>query len=214
MSKELIDAIVEMREADALSLASAALEQGEEPINVLHDARQAMECVGERFEAGEYFLPELMMAGEIMTHIADLAKPRMTGDFEAERIGQVVLGTVEGDIHDIGKDIVAFMLDVNGLEVHDLGVDVPPQAFVEKIRETGAHILGLSGFLHFAHQSMRDTIELLEREGLRDDINIMIGGGQIDEKVKAYTGADAWGSDAMDAVVYARKWVQRGSDHG
>ncbi|MEM2546994.1 MAG: cobalamin-dependent protein, partial [Candidatus Bathyarchaeia archaeon] len=120
---------------------------------------------------------------------------------------KVVIGSVAGDIHDIGKNIVVFMLEANGFEVYDLGVDVPPEKFVEKIKETGATIVGLSGFLTLAFDSMKQTVEAIKKAGLRDKVKIMIGGGQITEEIRQYTGADAYGRDAMAAVALAKKWV-------
>jgi 5-methyltetrahydrofolate--homocysteine methyltransferase len=119
----------------------------------------------------------------------------------------VIIGTVAGDIHDIGKDIVVFMLDVNGFEVLDLGVDVPVQRFVDTIQESGSSVVGLSGFLTLAFQSMKDTIEAIDSAGLRDRVKIMIGGGPIDEQVRSFTGADAYGKDAMAAVELAKSWI-------
>lgn len=213
MIQNLIKEIVELRENEAVALTKDLLEQGEDPKKILEHAQQALEQVGKLFENNEYFLPQLMMAGEIMTQISSLVKPFILQDSNEKRIGKIVFGTVAGDIHDIGKDIVAFMLDVNGFDVYDLGVDVPPQKFIDKVKEVNAPILGLSGFLHFAHQAMKDTIELLEQEGLRDQIKVMIGGGQVDEHVCKFTGADGWGSDAMDAVNLSKQWIDGATDH-
>jgi methanogenic corrinoid protein MtbC1 len=135
-----------------------------------------------------------------------MVKPKMGKAGEIKRVGKVVFGTVAGDIHDIGKDIVVFMLDVNGFEVYDLGVDVPAQKFVEKIKESGAPIVGLSGFLTLAFDSMKQTIDAIKAAGLRDKVKVMIGGGQISDEVRKYTGADAYGEDAMAGVSLAKKW--------
>ena len=166
-----------------------------------------MEIVGKRFASSEYFIPDLVYSGEILRSITEIVKPKMTQGSEIKRLGKIVFGTVAGDIHDIGKDIVVFMLDVNGFEVIDLGVDVPTEKFVEKIKETGAGIVGLSGFLTLAFDSMKQTIDSIKEAGLRDNVKIMIGGGQIDEEVRKYTGADAYGRDAMAGVSQARQWV-------
>jgi methanogenic corrinoid protein MtbC1 len=139
-----------MREDDALRLTGELLDDGTAPMDILDSCRSALDVIGKRFEEGEAFLPELMMAGEMMTAISAMVKPRLAEESTAEKLGKVVLGTVEGDIHDIGKDIVIFMLDLNGFEVTDLGVDVPPAKFVEAVKETGAKIVGLSGFLTLA----------------------------------------------------------------
>jgi 5-methyltetrahydrofolate--homocysteine methyltransferase len=126
---------------------------------------------------------------------------------EAKKIGKVIIATVAGDIHDIGKDLVVFMLDISGFEVYDLGIDVPVQTIVGKIKETGATVVGLSGFLTLAFDAMKETIDAIKAEGLRDNLKIMIGGGQIDDEVKKYTGADAYGKDAMAAVTLAKGWL-------
>jgi len=136
-----------------------------------------------------------------------MLEPHLKKGEEAKRLGKVVIGTVAGDIHDIGKDLVVFMLDVNGFEVLDLGIDVPVQKFVDTIKETGSKVVGLSGFLTLAFQSMKDTVDAIKEAGLRDQVKIMIGGGQIDEQVKGFTGADAYGEDAMAAVRLAKGWI-------
>ena len=148
-----------------------------------------------------------MMAGEILKEIADEVKPLMKKQQGAAKSGKVIIGTVAGDIHDIGKDIVVFMLDVNGFEVLDLGIDVPVQKFVDKIKETGSKVVGLSGFLTLAFQSMKDTVEAIKGAGLRNKVKIMIGGGQIDDQVKVFAGADAYGKDAMEGVKLAKGWI-------
>ncbi len=205
MSQQLIDAITEMREDDALTITQDMLSGGASPLDVLEACRKAMEVIGERFEAGDCFVPELILAGEMLKEITAQVKPMMAEDAAVEKLGKIVLGTVEGDIHDIAKDIVAFMLDINGFEVTDLGVDVPPARFVEAVEETGAGIVGLSGFLTLAFDPMKATVEALQAAGL--DVKVMIGGGQIDEQVRAFTGADAFGRDAMAAVNLAKQWV-------
>ena len=146
MSQQLIDAIIEMREDDALKITHELLDGGTAPLEILDACREATNIVGKRFETGESFIPELIMAGEMMAAITAILKPRMAEETEEIKLGKVVIGTVQGDIHDIGKDIVAFMLDLNGFEVTDLGVNVPPASFVEAVKESGARIVGLSGF--------------------------------------------------------------------
>ena len=136
-----------------------------------------------------------------------MIQPHLKKGEEEERLGKVIIGTVAGDIHDIGKDLVVFMLDVNGFEVLDLGIDVPVQKFVETINETGSTVVGLRGFLTLTFQSMKDTVDAIKEAGLRDHVKIMIGGGQIDEQVKGFTGADAYGKDAMEAVQLAKGWI-------
>jgi len=208
MSEELTKAVADLEEKEALKLTQEKLDRGEDPQSVLDESRKGMELVGKRFSDGEYFLPELIYSGEIFKEIAEIVKPKLTQDVQSERIGKCIIGTVAGDIHDIGKDIVVFMLDVSGFEVYDLGVDVPPQKFVEKIKETNAPIVGLSGFLTLAFDSMRETVEAIKEAGLRDKVKIMIGGGQIDEEIRKYSGADAYGRDAMTGVTLAKQFLE------
>jgi methanogenic corrinoid protein MtbC1 len=208
MSGELAKAIAELEEKEALRVTKEKLDRGEEPRLILDESRSGMEIVGKRFSDGTYFLPELIFSAEIFKEITEIVKPRLRKDVQAKRLGKVIIGTVAGDIHDIGKDIVVFMLDVNGFEVYNLGVDVPPKKFVEKIKETNTPVVGLSGFLTLAFDSMKETVDVIKAAGLRDKIKIMIGGGQIDEKIKKYTGADAYGKDAMAAVSLAKVWLR------
>lgn len=205
MSQDLIAAITDMREDDALKLTNELLDAGTSPVEILDACRQAMDVIGKRFETGEAFIPELILAGEMMTAVSNVLKPRMAEEAAAEKLGKIVIGTVEGDIHDIAKDIVAFMLEINGFDVTDLGVDVPSAKFVEAVKETGATIVGLSGFLTLAYDPMKETVAALRETGL--GIKVMIGGGQIDEQIRAFTGADAYGRDAMAAVALAKAWA-------
>ena len=171
MSDELVDAIAEMRDEEAIELARQLLDSGTPPEEVLEDCRKAMAIVGRRFEDEEYFIPELILAGETLRAISEIVKPLMTGSADTAKNGTIVLGTVQGDIHDIGKDIVSFMLDVNGFEVFDLGVDVPPESFVTKVREVRPEIVALSGFLTLSFDAMKETVEALQQgpAGRRED---------------------------------------------
>jgi 5-methyltetrahydrofolate--homocysteine methyltransferase len=207
MTGALVEAIADLREEEAVRIVKERLDAGEDPLKILEDGRKAMEIVGRRYADKEYFLPDLVYSGEILRRISEMSKTRLLTASQPRRLGKCVIGTVAGDIHDIGKNIVVFMLDVHGFEVHDLGVDVPPQKFVKKIQETKAEIVALSGFLTLAFDSMKETIQAISDAGLRDKVKIMIGGGQIDEKVREYTQADACGTDAMSAVMLAREWV-------
>jgi 5-methyltetrahydrofolate--homocysteine methyltransferase len=207
MAKDLVETLADLKEKEALNIVEERLGAGEDPLKILEEARHAVEIVGKRFADCEYFIPDLVYAGEILRRIADLVKPKLTRGAEVKRLGKVIVGTVAGDIHDIGKDMVVFMLDVSGFEVFDLGIDVPAQKFVEMIKETGSKVVGLSGFLTLAFQSMKDTVEAIKKAGLRNEVRIMIGGGQIDDQVKDFAGADAYGRDAMEAVKLAKGWI-------
>jgi methanogenic corrinoid protein MtbC1 len=207
MAKDLLKALADLKEQEVIGIVEDRLKAKEDPLKILEDARKGMEIVGQRFASSEYFIPDLVYSGEILKSVTELVKPKLTGSAESKKLGKIVFGTVAGDIHDIGKDIVVFMLDVNGFEVHDLGVDVPAQKFVDKIKETGAPVVGLSGFLTLAFDSMKQAVEAIQAAGLRDKVKVMIGGGQITEEVKEYTGADAYGKDAMAGVALAKKWT-------
>lgn len=206
MAKDLASTLADLKEAEALEVVKDRLKADEEPLKILEDARKGMEIVGKRFADSQYFIPDLVYSGEILKEITELVKPKLTKTAETKKLGKIVFGTVAGDIHDIGKDIVVFMLDVNGFEVYDLGVDVPAKKFVDRIKETNASVVGLSGFLTLAFDSMKETIEAMKAAGLRDKVKVMIGGGQITEEVRKYTGADAYGKDAMAGVTLAKKW--------
>jgi methanogenic corrinoid protein MtbC1 len=206
MAKELIELMADLREAESIALVKERVQKGEDPMKILDDARAAMETVGKRFETCEYFIPDLMMAGEILRQISEIVKPLVPAG-GGKKFGKVMIGTVAGDIHNIGKDIVTFMLDLSGFEVLDLGIDVPVEVFVEKAKAFQPQVIGLSGLLTLAFDSMKQTVEALEKAGLRDKVKIMIGGGQIDEEVKKHAKADAYGKDAMAAVTLCKQWI-------
>lgn len=208
MSDKLVNAIAEMQDEQAIAIAKEMLAQGTDPTVILDDCRAAMEIVGKRFESGQYFLPELILAGEMLKEISAELKPRLKGGAAGAGGGvKVLVGTVKGDIHDIGKDIVVFMLDANGFQVKDLGVDVPEGTFVQEIKSFQPDIVALSGFLTLAYASMKETVEAIKAAGLREKVKIMIGGGTVDERVRSYAGADAFGKDAIAAVTLAKQWT-------
>ena len=207
MTRELTESMAELREQDALRLADELLAAGVDPLTVVAACKDAMEVIGQRFSEGTAFIPELIMAGEIMRQITIKVKPRLAAQAAAETLGTVVLCTVQGDIHDIGKDIVGTMLDVAGFEVVDLGVDVPVASVVDAVRQSRPHVLGLSGLLTVAFDSMRATVAAVDEAGLHDDLKIMIGGAPVNDDVRAYTGADGWAADAVAAVHLAKTWT-------
>ena len=208
--RRLVQLLADMSEDEGVALARRMLlEDQVPPLRVLELCREAMDVVGKRFEAQEYFLPELVLAGEMLDTIGKIAKPLIGGDAggETQKLGRVLIGTVHGDLHDIGKNIVSFMLDINGFEVKDIGVDVPVQTFIEEINAFQPDVVGLSGFLTLAFDSMKETIAAFDAVGLRERFKVMIGGGQVDETVRAYTGADAFGVNAVEAVALSKKWL-------
>ncbi len=207
MTDNLITLLVELKEQDCLRVTGERLEAGEDPHKIIEDAREAMKIVGQRFADNVYFIPDLVYSGKILEQISEIVKPELSQKSQTKRLGKFVIGSVAGDLHDIGKNLVSFMLDVSGFEVFDLGVDVPAQAFVDKIKEVEAEVLGLSGFLTSVYQAMKDTVEAVKTAGLRDQVKIMIGGGVMDDEVKKFSGADAYRPDAMAAVTLAKEWI-------
>jgi trimethylamine corrinoid protein len=207
MANDLINLMADLKEQEALTIVKRRLDTNEDPLLILDDSRKAMEIVGKRFAENEYFLPELVYSGEIAKEIAELVRPKLVKAQDIKRLGKVIIGTVSGDIHDIGKNIVSFMLDIAGFEVYDIGIDQPPQRFIDKISETGSGIVGLSGLLTLAFDSMKVTVDAIKDAGLRDNVKIMIGGGQMNDEIRKYTGADAYGADAMAGVALAKKWT-------
>ena len=209
MAGKLVKLLSDLKESEAIEFVENALEKGSDPAELLNDAKEGMGIVGQKFSSGEYFIPDLVFSGEILKSIVQLLEPKLKGakGDDTKKLGKVIIATVAGDIHDIGKDLVVFMLDVSGFEVYDLGIDVPAQTIVDKLKETNSAVIGLSGFLTLAFDAMKETIDAVKAAGLRDNVKIMIGGGQIDEQVKSYTGADAYGRDAMEAVKLAKQWI-------
>ncbi len=207
MNDKLVHLMADLKEKETIALVKELVKDGTDPAEILDATRAAMEIAGKRFEKEEYFIPDLVMAGEIMKGISEIVKPLLKKGDSRLKKGKVLIGTVAGDIHDIGKDIVTFMLDVSGYDVLDLGIDVSTNTFVEKTREFQPRVIGLSGFLTLAFDSMKKTVEALEKAGLRNEVKVMIGGGQIDDEVRKYVHADAFGKDAIAAVNLCRQWI-------
>jgi 5-methyltetrahydrofolate--homocysteine methyltransferase len=206
MTVDLAVALAELAEEECLALVQQKLASGEDPYEILEEARRGMEIVGQRYECNDYFIPELIYSGEIMKQIGETLRPRLSQGIEEERLGKVVLGTVAGDIHDLGLNIVDLMLDINGFETHNLGIDVAAGAFVDALKETGATIMGMSGLLTLAYDAMKETVQVISDAGLRERVRIMVGGSQVDEQIREYVGADAYGEDAMAAVRLCQTW--------
>ncbi|MCL5959478.1 MAG: cobalamin-dependent protein [Chloroflexi bacterium] len=206
MSDSLIDAIINLEEKAALSKIRAASEGGIDPLAIIEECRQGLQVVGERFDREEYFLSELIVGAEIFRQAVEILGPAL----EARKVaggalGRVVIGTVKGDIHDLGKNVVVAMLSASGFQVHDLGVDVPKDRFVEAVRQVRPQVLGISALLTLSFNEMRDTIQALKDAGLRDGLGIMVGGGPVNEAVKDYVGADVVGRNAAHAVEIAKQ---------
>jgi 5-methyltetrahydrofolate--homocysteine methyltransferase len=208
MKEKLVALIADMEEEEAIKLAQEMIDSGSSPQTLLDASREAMSIVGQRYEQKEYFLPELIIAGDMLKAIGEIVKPKLAAQRDGQPpAGRVVIGTVAGDIHDLGKDVVSFMLDVNNFEVHDLGVDVSAETFVAKVAELKPDVVGLSGFLTLAFEQMKKTIDALREAGVRDNVKVMIGGAIMDDAAARFVGADAYGADASAAVRLVQGWT-------
>ena len=207
MSKvvEITKALADLDEERTLQLVGEALAEQVPAGDILQACQEGMNQVGARFECQDYFVSDLIMSGEIFKQVGAILEPSLKVGGTAY-LGKVVVGTVKGDIHDIGKDIVVNMLKSAGFEVIDLGVDVPVARFVDALKESGATVLGLSGLLTLAFDSMKETIKAVAAAGMRDKVRIMVGGGPVDGNVCKAVGADDWGANAQQAVRLAKQW--------
>jgi corrinoid protein of di/trimethylamine methyltransferase len=204
---QITESIVEGDPERTVNLVRQALEQGLEPLDIINRALvPGMDVVGEKFSNGEYFLPNLVISASGMQDAVKLLEPELLKrQQEVQQAGKVVLGTVRGDIHEIGKTLVGTMLSVNGFKVYDLGVDVPIESFVAKVKETGANLLGLSALLTTTMTGQRQVIEALEAAGLRQQVKVMVGGAPVTSGWAKEIGADGYAEDAIRAVQLARQ---------
>jgi len=204
--EKLTVAIADVDEKAALEISQRMLEAGEDPAEVLEVCRRGMSVVGQRFESGKYFLSEMIMAAEIFNEILSMVRPRLRR-IEEKPLGRIVLGTVQGDVHDIGKNIMIAMLEAERFQVIDLGVDVPPEKFIDAIKEYQPDVVGMSGLLTSAIESMKNTVESIRATGLTARIKIVIGGGRADEIAREYTGADAFADNAAKGVEIIKAMI-------
>ena len=205
---ELMEAIIELDEQNSYRLVKEIIEGGADPQEIIEILRKGVEVVGDKFNKKEYFLTELVMAGEIFTQSAEILEPYMKkSTADSGKLETVVVGTVQGDVHDIGKNIFITLLKSAGYNVIDLGVDIPPEKFVEKVNETGAKVVAYSGLLTVALESMNATTEALKAAGLRSKVKIIIGGLPVDELWMKQAGADAFTDNAFEGVKIVNGWL-------
>ena len=198
----LIHHVAELEEQAVLALVQERLNKGDDPLSIVEECQEGMRRVGEQYEQGRYYLAGLIMAGEIFREVMELAQPVIEAQISGEESGQVLLGTVEGDIHDIGKNIQGMLLSCHGFTVYDLGVNVPPAEFLAQAKKVRPDIIGLSGLLTSSYDAMRNTITLIRDASVSElsGIPIVIGGTSINEQVCQYVGADYWIINAMEGV--------------
>jgi len=206
---DLLDAIVDLDEETSYSKVKKLLEESSDPNEIIDILRKGVEVVGDKFNKKEYFLTELVMAGEIFQQSVKILEPALkAGAKSSDKRGTVVVGTVKGDVHDIGKNIFVTLLIAAGYEVHDLGVDIESDKFIEKVKETNATIVAYSGLLTIALEAMNETTEKLKAAGLRDKVKIIIGGLPVDEMWMKQAGADAFTDNAFEGVNIINNWMR------
>jgi methylmalonyl-CoA mutase cobalamin-binding domain/chain len=204
MNDDLINAIANLDEETALALVSEKIKYGETPINIVEQCRQGVELVGKKYSEETYYLSDLIMSEEILKGIMEILEPHFKG-IRQNNGAKIVMGTIEGDIHDLGKNIIISLLSSMGFEVYDLGVDVEPERFINKIIETQTAIVGISVVLTFSINSVKKVIKLMDEAGIRDRITVVIGGYPVNEKVREYTGADYFATEASKAVELIKR---------
>lgn len=202
---ELAKALTDLEENKVYQLVDEKIKNGVSPLDIIAECNDGMVGVGDLFSSGQYFLSQLIFSAEIFKNVMSRLEPMMSDAGPGGSSGKVVIGTVKGDIHDIGKNIVVNLLRGSGFEVHDLGVDVPAEKFVQAVRETGARVLGLSALLNFTYPEMKNVTEAIAGAGLRDKVTIIIGGAPCNEQVRQFTGADYYAEDAVTGVNICKK---------
>jgi len=206
--EELKQAVIDGQVAKARQLAEETVSLGVQPTVVFSDALSpAMEEVGRRMQAGDYFIPEVLVSAKAMKAAAEILKPLIAQSGATRSRGKVVMGTVRGDLHDIGKNLVIMMLEGAGFEVADLGTDVPPERFVAATRELRPQIIGMSAMLTTTMLQMPKVVTALQAEGLRSQVRIMVGGAPLNQSFADEIGADGFGMDSTAAVELAKAWV-------
>jgi len=205
---ELAQAVIDGEPEDAAELAQQALDQGLDPLVCINEGlTPGIDRVGELFATGEYFLPDLIIGGDAMKAALEVLEPALTGSQEREVLGRVVLGTVEGDLHEIGKTLVGTMLTANGFQVRDIGVDKSAADFVAAVKEMGATLVGASALLTTTMLHQQEVVEALKEAGLREQVKVMIGGAPVTQNWADQVGADGYSEDAISAVALAKQLI-------
>jgi 5-methyltetrahydrofolate--homocysteine methyltransferase len=205
MFEEMALAIVELERDRALSLAESRSKRGESPLQILEECRHGMSIIGERYQKGEYFLAELMLSADILREVTAILEPQLAKVRPPKPAGKIVLATLKGDIHDLGKNLFGSLVKTRGFEVYDLGVDVAPARVVEKVKEVKPNFLGFSALITTAFTCMKEATEMLDEAGLRSQFKVMVGGGVTTPTVRDYVGADFQTTDAMEGLAYCLK---------
>jgi methanogenic corrinoid protein MtbC1 len=208
MLEDLATGFVELKRDEVLAAVTTRVEHGDEALEILEDARRAMTAVGDQFQEGTLFLAQMLLAAELFKEVMAILRPSLERVRPPEPLGSIVLATPKGDIHDLGKNLFVTLLEAQGFEVHDLGVDVDPSRVIEKVREVKPDFVGFSALITTAFASMKQTAEIFDAEGLRDGIKLMLGGGVTTPTLKTHIGADFQTTDAAAGVAYCLKTME------
>ena len=213
-NNKLAPLIADLEEEAVLELVQKRLDAGDDPLQIIEECNEGMREVGQRYEKGEYFIAGLIMSGEIFREVVEIVQPLLEKQVSGNSSGRVLVGTVSGDIHDLGKNMFGMLLSCHGFDVVDLGVDVPPDEFAAKVIQTKPDFVGLSGLITASHETMKETIAMLRTVSSEHDLSfpIIIGGGFIDEQICQYVGADYWMPDAMAGVRLCEKLLNNKSN--
>jgi len=205
MSNELVGYVVDLKRDEAVSLVMCKIDQGEDPLAILEECRRGMSTVGDRFQKGDYYLAELILSAEIFKAVATILEPHLAKGSPEKPRGKVILATMKGDIHDLGKNIVATLLRAHSFEVHDLGVDVPPTVLLNSVKEIKPDFVGFSALITLAFDSMKESTNMMEEAGIRNQFKLMVGGGVTTTTLRDYIGADFQTVDATEGVEYCMR---------
>ncbi len=206
LSSALKNSVAELQDQEVIRLVRQRVERGDDPLDIVEDCRQGMVEVGKRYEQHQYYLAGLILAGEILREVMEIIQPMTEKKYSGKVAGKILIGTVQGDIHDAGKDLLNILLNVHGFNVLDLGVDVPPEEFLARAREFKPDVVGLSCLLINAHMAMKKTVALFRADSELKDTAIIIG-GQVNQDVCRFVGADSWSMDAMDGVRWCQHYI-------
>ncbi len=206
MSHKLLNAVADLNEDEVLKKVKALKDKKVPALEIIESLQEGMAIVGDLYEKGEYFVGDLLFAGDLLTNAINIIMP-VLGGANTQKIGTIVLGTVQGDVHDIGKNIFRSMAEAAGFEVVDLGIDISTSTFVDKVKSMKPQIIGMSGVLTLALESMKNTVNTLKKAGLRDNVKIIIGGNLISENARRMVGADAFTTNAAEGLKICKGWV-------
>ena len=211
MSDDLVGAMSRLEEEKTLALVKEKLAAGVTPMEIVEECRRGIEVVGAKYGEGVFYLSDLIMSEEIFRRVMEILEPNFPPSDSSEGV-KIIMGTIEGDIHDLGKQIVVYLLRSSGFKVYDLGVDVPPEKFIEAIKETGASIIGICVLLTYCIGSVKKVVDLLVETGLREKVTVVIGGYPVNAQIKEYTGVDYYGNDALHGLEIFKRISNKKND--